>query len=138
MTSLPTWAVYAVSLGAPLAAFVGVLIGHLITRRGAHELDRRATREEAMRMLRWASELAASDDSARATLGIAALDALSSSPWLHDEDRKLIDAVLDFLLAEEEQAYREATGARVVEMEPYRGSTEGEQDPPAPEGGGRC
>lgn len=134
-TSLPTWAIYAVSFGAPLAAFVGVLIGHLLTRRGAHELDRRATREEAMRMLRWASELAASDDSGRATLRIAALDALSSSPWLHDEDQKLIDAVLDSLLVEDAQAYREATGAQVVEIEPYRGSAEGGKDLPAPEGG---
>lgn len=86
-------------------------------------------------MLRWASELAASDDSARATLGIAALDAVSSSPWLHDEDQRLIDAVLASLLTEDAQAYRGATGAQVVEIEPYRGFGEGEQAPQAPEGG---
>lgn len=69
-------------------------------------------------MLRWASELAASTDSAAAKLGIAALDALSPSPWLHDEDRKLIAAVLDCLLAEDERAYRQAIGAQVVQIEP--------------------
>lgn len=62
-------------------------------------------------------------------------DALSSSPWLHDEDQKLIDAVLDSLLVEDAQAYREATGAQVVESEPYRGSVESGRDLPAPEGG---
>lgn len=61
--------VYAVNFSTPVAVLVGVVIGHVLTRRGAHELDRRSTREEAMRMLRWASELAAEDDSARTTLG---------------------------------------------------------------------
>lgn len=88
-------------------------------------------------MLRWASELAASDDSGRATLGVAALDALSSSPWLHDEDQKLIDAVLDSLLVEDAQAYREATGAQVVQIEPYRGFAEGGRTFPEPEGDAR-
>ena len=52
MTTLPTWAVYAVSLGTPLAAFIGGVLGHLILRKGANELDVWRRREETMRMLR--------------------------------------------------------------------------------------
>ena len=61
MTSLPTWAVYWVSLGTPAAAFVGALIGHIVSRKGAKELEIWRRREETMRMLRWATELAAAD-----------------------------------------------------------------------------
>ncbi len=39
MTELPLWAVYAVSFGAPLAAFAGVVVGHYLLRKGATELD---------------------------------------------------------------------------------------------------
>lgn len=98
MTSLPTWAIYAVSFGSPLAAFLGVLIGHLVSRRGASELDRRGKREESMRTLRWASELAVTDDDRTARLGVAALDALGASPWLQVEDQAFIDTMLAALV----------------------------------------
>lgn len=88
-------------------------------------------------MLRWASELAASEESVQATLGVATLDALSSSPWLHEEDQKLIDVVLDLLLNEDSRAYREATGAQILALEPHGGSAAGRTDLPAPKGGGR-
>lgn len=71
-------------------------------------------------MLRWASELAASEDSARATPGVAALEALSSSPELNDADQKLIDALLATSLAEDTRAYRDAPGAQVVNSSPTR------------------
>lgn len=38
----------------PVLAFLGALIGHVLTRRASLELDRWRRREETMRMLRWA------------------------------------------------------------------------------------
>ena len=98
MTSLPTWAVYAVSFGTPLFAFLGVLVGHWLLRKGATELDVWRRREETMRMLRWASEQATSDEDAKARMGVAALAALSDSELLQEPDQALVDAVLDSIL----------------------------------------
>lgn len=125
VTSLPTWAIYAVSFGSPLAAFLGVAIGHALTRRGATELDRRAKREETMRTLRWASELAVTSDGRTLQLGIAALDALSASPWLQSEDQVFIDAVLAAVLSENAEAYRaydRDSGVDIVLAEAHDGS----------------
>lgn len=76
MASLPTWAVYSVAFGTPLLAFIGGLIGQLIGRRGAVELEGRSKREEVMRNLRWAAELAVSPDESKARLGVAQLRSL--------------------------------------------------------------
>ena len=65
-TQLPTWAVYAVALGTPILAFLGAIIGHVITRRGAKEQEQRSRREKLMKTLQWAAELAISDDQAKA------------------------------------------------------------------------
>ena len=100
MTTLPTWAVYAVSLGTPFAAFLGVVLGHVLVRKGANELDVWRRREETMRMLRWASEQAASADAATSRMGVAALAALSTSELLQQPDQELVDAVIDSLLEE--------------------------------------
>ncbi len=106
MTSLPLWAVYAVSFGSPAAAFLAALLGHRFSRRTAEQLDRRAKREETMRTLRWAAELAVSGESSRARLGVAALDALTTSPWLQAEDQAFIDGALATLLPVDIEAYR--------------------------------
>lgn len=111
------WAVYSVSAGAPLAAFIGVFVGHFVTRRGASELDRRAKREETMRTLRWAGELAVAEDRGSVRLGIAALDALGASPWLQAEDQAFIEAILAALVDPDAQAYREVGEVDVVEVD---------------------
>ena len=99
MTTLPTWAVYLVSLGTPLSAFAGVVLGHVLLRKGATELDVWRRREETMRMLRWASEQAVSPGAlATAGMGLAALDALRASELLQAADRELLDAVIDSLI----------------------------------------
>lgn len=87
MTTLPTWAVYSVSFGTPLAALLGVVLGHLFLRKGANELDVWRRREETMRMLRWASEQAASKDAAMARMGVAALAAVGNSELLQEPDQ---------------------------------------------------
>lgn len=55
---LPRWAVYVGSIGSPVAAFLAVLFGNWITRRGQKETEGRSKREEVMRNLRWAADLA--------------------------------------------------------------------------------
>lgn len=94
MSTVPTWAIYAVSLGSPLSAFIGVVLGQWLSRKGATELDVWRRREETMRMLRWASEQAASSDAARADMGVAALQALSRSELMQEPDRELVVAVM--------------------------------------------
>ncbi len=100
MTTLPTWAVYAVSFGAPALAFLGALIGHVWGRQASTELDVWRRREETMRMLRWASEQVTSAEDAKARMGLAVLDALSESELLQEPDQTLVDAVIDAVLEE--------------------------------------
>ncbi len=92
---MPTSAVYAVSFGTPALAFLGALIGHLLGRKASNELDVWRRREETMRMLRWASEQATSDEDPKARMGLAVLDALSDSELLQEPDQSLVDAVID-------------------------------------------
>ena len=94
MTSLPTWAVWVISFGTPLLAFVGVILGQAFTRRGERELEFRSKREEVMRILRWAAELAVSDDQAHSRLGVAELGALLHSELLDEEEKDFVQAAL--------------------------------------------
>ena len=117
-TTLPLWAVYLVSFGTPAAAFVCVVLGHYLLRKGANELDVWRRREETMRMLRWASEQAVSNEAAKARMGLAALDALSASELLQEADQALVDAVLDSVLQEPVEVIEQAAGdVEVVEVD---------------------
>lgn len=99
-TTLPTWAVYVISFGSPLLAFLGVLVGSWLTRRTAKELESRSRREETMRTLRWAAELAASDKPNMAQLGVAELVALAESDLLDDSQKVFVDAALESVVQE--------------------------------------
>lgn len=77
----------------PLLAFTGALIGHWVTRRSSRELDRWRKREETMRMLRWATELALDADPNKARSGLVVLFALLRSPLLDKEDVELLATV---------------------------------------------
>jgi hypothetical protein len=94
VTSLPTWAVWVLSFGSPALAFAGVVIGQAFARRGATELEFRSKREEVMRILRWAAELAVSDDQAHSRLGVAELGALLLSELLDEEEKDFVQAAL--------------------------------------------
>lgn len=83
-----------------------------LTRRTAHESEIRWRREETMRMLRWAAELAASDDPARIDVGVAALDALDDSELLQGDDQAFITAVLAAVLDPELEEY---AGGQVIQ-----------------------
>ena len=94
MTSLPTWSVWVLSFGSPVLAFVGVVLGQAVTRRGEKELEFRSKREEVMRILRWSAELAVSDDQAHSRLGVAELGALLQSELLDEEEKDFVQAAL--------------------------------------------
>lgn len=70
---MPTWAVYGIAFGTPTLAFIGAFAGHLLGRKTAGELETRSKREETMRTLRWAAELAVDDDERKANLGFRQL-----------------------------------------------------------------
>jgi hypothetical protein len=99
VTSLPTWAIWVLSFGTPVLAFFGVLLGQAITRRGARELEMRSKREEVMRVLRWAAELAVSDDQAHARLGVAQLRTLLTSDLLDEEEKDFVQAALQAVVS---------------------------------------
>jgi hypothetical protein len=74
-----------------------------------------------MRQLRWASELAISDDPRKAQLGIDQLDALLDSPLLDEDDKLFIDATLRNAIrgpqAEIEAAEMTGEDIRVVQVD---------------------
>jgi hypothetical protein len=82
------------TLLTPLLAFAGALLGVVLNRRGAHELERRSVREETMRNVRWAAELAIAGDEARARLGVAQLRALALMEPLEAYETDLVKAAL--------------------------------------------
>lgn len=62
-------------------AFFGAMVGHLLGRRTSREQERWRRREETMRMIRWAAELATGRDHNQAELGATALQALIDRLW---------------------------------------------------------
>jgi hypothetical protein len=102
-------AVYlVVAITTPILAFAGALLGQLLTRRAARELEVRSRREETMRNLRWAAELAIDRDDRKAQLGVAQLRALGDSELLDAEQQGFVDAALASVL---EQPLEELYGA---------------------------
>jgi hypothetical protein len=117
VTSLPDWAVWAVAIGTPAVNALVTIVGQRVTRRGDRELESRSRREEVMRMLRWAAELAVSDEVHKARLGNQELKALLGSNMLNSADRDFIFAALDAALEEPVQAIQQAGGdVEVVEV----------------------
>lgn len=110
MTSLPTWAVWLVSLGSPAATAVIAVVGQYLSRRATRELETRSKREEVMRNLRWAAELAVSEDIGKARLGIEQLQALRDSQILSPAEEGFIDAALRAAIAVPRQAIEQARG----------------------------
>ncbi len=102
---IPGWLTIALAVATPVTAFAGVLLGHWWSRRSERELDAWRHREETMRLLRWAVERIADEDTAESRAGLAALGALKSSELLQPEDLDLVVAVTDAVLAEPAGAY---------------------------------
>lgn len=105
VAQVPLWVALVLAVASPLLAFLGVLAGQWVARRGAREMEVRWRREETMRMLRWAADLAVSADPARSDLGLAALDGLQRSEILQQDDQALISGVLDAVVDRAEDVY---------------------------------
>lgn len=95
---VPLWVAVVIAVATPLLAFAGVIVGQLLLRRGALEQDVRWRREETMRLLRWAAELALDADPGRSAVGVAALDGLQQSELIRRHDQPLVTAVLQAVL----------------------------------------
>jgi hypothetical protein len=89
---LPAWIVVVAAL-TPVFAAAGALVGIRLTRKGTVEQDKRWHREESMRMLRWATELALSEQTRRAATGWQLIEALQDAQMLQEEDVVFLDAV---------------------------------------------
>lgn len=100
---VPLWVAVVIAIAAPVFS----LLAQNFTRNSSERAERRLRREETMRMLRWAADLAASDVGPRAAVGIAALDALDESEVLDAEDQALISAVLDAVVEPAAETYDE-------------------------------
>lgn len=107
MVSLPLWAVFAVSFGSPLLAFLGVLLAQVIGRKGANELETRSKREETLRTMRWAAELSASQEDQLADLGVAELEALLGSDLLEESEKVFVEAALSAVYEDPEEQLNE-------------------------------
>src|SRR3954464_8439501 len=86
------------TLSTPLMAFGGALSGVVLNRRATKELEMRSRREEAMRNLRWAAELAARDDDARFKLRVKQLSVLGGSGLMTTEQQAFVDVALAAVL----------------------------------------
>jgi hypothetical protein len=108
-----------VTVGTPVLAFAGALVGQLISRRGAVELEMRSRREEVMRNLRWAAELAVSPDDSKAQLGVAQLRSLFDSKIIGEDEKEFVLAALGVpigaLAAQIEQIEQRGEDVRVIE-----------------------
>ncbi|HCB06127.1 MAG TPA: hypothetical protein PLZ93_05980 [Nocardioides sp.] len=83
------------TLLTPLLAFAGALLGVVLNRWGALELEQRSVREETMRNVRWAAELVMSPDPRLRGLGMGQIQALNQLPALDVYERTMLLAVID-------------------------------------------
>lgn len=109
------WSTAAITITVAVLALVGVVTTALINRAGNNRADLRGRREEAMRSLRWAAELAVDTDARKLALGVAQLIALKDSHLVDDDARVLIDAALEAAI-EPPEVDVEAAGDDDVEV----------------------
>jgi hypothetical protein len=112
VTSLPTWAVLTLAFASPVIAVMIAFLSH----RAARDLEARSKREEVLRNLRWAAELAVCDDVDKARLGTYELQALRESKMLSSTEEGLIDAALRATIAVPRQAIAQSADVAAVEV----------------------
>jgi hypothetical protein len=98
VTSLPLWVVGVLAVGSPAVTALLTVRGQNVTRGGVKEQEDESKRQEVMTTLRWAAELAVSDDVRKARLGIQELKALQSSRLIGTVEGEFIIAALDAAL----------------------------------------
>jgi len=89
---LPAW---LLAVSVPGGALLGVLLTLVVTRKNAQEANRTAQQETLTETLRWAAELAVSENEAEARLGVLELVKLGEDPTITGREQDLIDAALE-------------------------------------------
>jgi hypothetical protein len=86
------------------------------SRSNAEQLEARSRREEVMRSLRWAAEMAVSSDAREAVMGVRQLGALGRSPLLDSFGQLLVDEALATVIkASADSVQAAGESAQVVE-----------------------
>ena len=135
MTTLPTWALYAISFGTPTLTAAVTSFTIFFSRKGTREQrlaavelelrsqreeegrKDRASRQELMENVRWAALLAISDNQAEARLGFTHLEALDKSELADSELRFFIDASFAAVIRRATQLIDQAEGSvEVLEL----------------------
>jgi hypothetical protein len=110
MSSLPLWVVGVIAVSSPVVTAALTVRGQNLSRGSAREQVGDAKREEVMTTLRWAAELAVSDDVRKARLGIQELKALQISSLIGSVESEFIIAALDAALEAPVLAIERAQG----------------------------
>jgi hypothetical protein len=134
VTSLPSWVVWTLAFGSPALTAVIAFLAQYFGRRAAWELEARSRREEVMRSLRWAAELAVSNDAAKSRLGVQELQALRDSKLLTLVEQGFIDAALRATIEIPRKAIDQSAGEVNVILEADANAA-GETPVPSEEGG---
>ena len=98
MSSLPLWVVGVIAVGSPIVTAVLTVRSQNLSHGEARNQEGEARREEVMTTLRWAAELAVSNDVRKARLGIQELKALQKSRLIGPVEGEFIIAALDAAL----------------------------------------
>lgn len=136
VTSLPTWAALTLGFGSPALGAAIALLGQRVGNRAATELEARSKREEVMRTLRWAAELAVSNDARGSLLGTHELQALRKSKLLSAVEEGFIYAALEVVIEDPRQTISDSAEEIEVILEGGTNVTE-ETAVPSEAGGQR-
>jgi len=131
--------------GAKISTDETVAASQMTSRAAIEELEARSKREEALRNLRWAAELAITpDDKRRSDLGLHMLETLRASKLVDTDGVQLVDAALRAALSVPampiESIKESGEELRVVEdpdpMVARVADVPSEEEEPGSEGGG--
>lgn len=115
VTEIPTWLLWLIGAFIPAVTAVVGAIAIAVSRKTSR-------REESMRLLRWAGEQAVDPVSKLAcTMGMQTLSALAKGGLLDKDDKRLLWAVTQAVLAPPSASYSDANNAPVVTVERLEG-----------------
>jgi len=102
------WSPVVSGVVAALGALAGAWVGSRSNPTAALSAEATATREESMRLLRWATELAVLEDPMRSRVGVEILRELLRGGHLTSQDKAVVAGVLRSILAPSIAAYAES------------------------------
>ncbi len=109
------------SLLVGLIALGGVLVAQLVLMWQGEKTRRNARREELLREVRWAAELASDTSESKKAAGVAALRVFAASVAADPDIQDLIRALMNVLVEEEIETYTEFTEYEEEEIDDQLG-----------------